>query len=187
MANPDPAEEARTRTGAAASPEVLVPVVYEQLRRLARARLAAERGDSLRATDLVHEAFLRLAGDRPEGWAGRAQYFAAAAVAMRRILIDRARARSRQRRGGNKRRVPLAELDLASAQDGDHVLAIDEALQRLERADPRAAAIVRMRFYGGLSEEETAAALDLSARTVRREWVYGRAWLFAALREPDQN
>ena len=144
--------------------------------------MAEERpGHSLQATALVHEAYLRISGDRPAGWVNRAQFFSAAAEAMRRILVERARARASPRRGGDKHRITMTSLDLAATDQLDEVLEIDEAFQRLETADPRAAEVVRLRFYAGLSEEEAAATLDTSARTVRREWAYARAWLFEAL------
>ena len=143
----------------------LLPIVYAELRRLAQERLGRERPDhTLGAAALVHEAFLRIVGDRQHQRQNRAQFFAAAAEAMRRILIDHAR--SRARRGCGRRRVTLAGIDLALDTDPDQVLAIDEAFQRLEQQCPRTADVVRMRF----NEAETAAALGLSERSVRREW-----------------
>jgi RNA polymerase sigma factor (TIGR02999 family) len=160
----------------------LLPVVYAELRGLAQRYLRLERpGHSLAATALVHEAYLRIAGDRGDGWAHRAQFFAAAAEAMRRILIEHARARGCRRRGGDRQRITLTGVDLGSVEDLDQVLAVDEVLERFANADPRAAEIVRLRFYAGLSEEETAAVLGISDRSVRREWSYARAWLFEAL------
>jgi RNA polymerase sigma factor (TIGR02999 family) len=146
--------------------------------------MARERaGHSLTPTALVHEAYLRIAGDKVEGWAGPRQFFAAAAQAMRRILIENARARRSARRGGADQRatVTLAGIDLAVPECLDQVLAVDDVLCRLEEADPRAAELVRLRFYAGLSEAETANVLGLSERTVRREWSYARAWMFDAL------
>jgi RNA polymerase sigma-70 factor (ECF subfamily) len=164
----------------------VLPVVYEELKRLARMRMARERdGHSFDATALVHEAFLRLVGDRPGGWASRAEFFTAAAEAMRRILIDHARARAALRRGGDRQRQPLTRAELVDTANPETVLAVNEAFERLEATDPRTADIVRMRFFGGLSEAETAASLDLSVRTVRREWAYAKSWLFDALRAPD--
>jgi len=164
----------------------LLPAVYDQLRRLARQRLASERDDhTLQATALVHEAYMRLAG--PDGQAARfanaGHFYAAAAEAMRRILIEHARARARVKRGGpNLRRVPLTSvLDLATTPDPDEILAFDEAIRRLEVETPDSAEVVRLRFYAGLSVEETAKALGVSERTVNREWTYARAWLFRAL------
>jgi RNA polymerase sigma factor (TIGR02999 family) len=164
----------------------LLPIAYAELHRLAQHRMAQERpGHSLQATALVHEAFLRIAGDREDGWVNRAQFFVAAAEAMRRILIDHARARGRVVHGGAVKRVTLTGVDLAAADGIDEVLAVDEAFERLVQADPRAADVVRLRFYAGLSEAETAAALNLSERTVRREWAYARAWLFDVLQGPS--
>jgi len=160
----------------------LLPIVYEELRQLAQHRMAQERrGHSLQATALVHEAFLRIVGDRENGWASRAQFFAAAAEAMRRILIEHARTRGRAVHGGGRQRVTLSGVDLAASDDLAQVIAVDEAFERLLHSDPRAADVIRLRFYAGLSEAETAAVLNLSDRTVRREWVYARAWLFDAL------
>ena len=164
----------------------LLPIVYAQLHKLAQQRMAQEKpGHSLQATALVHEAFLRIVGDREDGWASRAQFFAAAAEALRRILIEHARAHARVVHGGGRQRVTLSGIDLAATEDLGQVLAVDEAFQRLQLADPRAADVVRLRFYAGLSEAETAAALNLSDRTVRREWVYARAWLFDAVQAAD--
>jgi RNA polymerase sigma factor (TIGR02999 family) len=162
----------------------LLTLLYDELRRLAQQRMARERpGHSLQATVLVHEAYLRIAGNRPAGWASRAQFFAAAAEAMRRILIENARAHSSRRNGGGRGLVTLTGVDLAADDSLDDVLAVDEAFQRFEVADPRGAEIVRLRFFAGLGEAETADALGVSERTVRREWAYARAWLFDALRE----
>jgi len=162
--------------------EELLPLVYDQLRKLARQRMARERpGNTLQATALVHEAYLRIAEDKEEGWASRAQFFAAAAEAMRRILIERARARGRKKRGGERRRVTLDRLDLAVEQDPDAVLALDDALARLAERDARAADVVRLRFFAGLGVDETAAILEISPRTVKREWTFARAWLFDEL------
>jgi RNA polymerase sigma factor (TIGR02999 family) len=163
----------------------LLPILYEELRKLAQHRMAQERcGHSLQATALVHEAFLRIVGEREHGWVNRAQFFAAAAEAMRRILIEHARARGRAVRGGDRQRVTLTGVDLAADEDPEQVIAVDEAFQRLLQADPRAAEVVRLRFYAGLSEAETAAVLSMSERSVRREWAYARAWLFDALQGP---
>lgn len=159
----------------------LLPLVYEQLRKAAQRDLAGERGaHTLSATALVHEAYLKLIGPREVPWAGRGHFYAAAAEAMRRILLDHARARGR--RGGATR--PWTELvDVAelSTADSEQILAVDQALGRLERDDPEAAAVVRLRFYAGLSVDETAQALGLSARTTARLWSYARAVLFRDL------
>ena len=163
--------------------ERLVPVVYDELRALARAQLRHERPDhSLQATALVHEAYLRLLGGNQPPWNDRSHFFRAAAEAMRRILIEHARKRGRIKRGGKRVRVELSSVDLASEQDLDEILALDDAFQRLEEQDSKAADVVRLRFFAGLSVEETAKAMDLSERTVKREWAFARAWLYDALR-----
>jgi RNA polymerase sigma factor (TIGR02999 family) len=165
-----------------AADDGLFTLLYDELRRLAQSRMAQETpGNSLQATALVHEVWLRLASERPDGWASRAQFFTAAAEAMRRILVERARARRSHKRGGDRQRVTLSAIDLAAPEQLDEVLAVDEVFRRLEGADARAANVVRLRFFAGLGEEEVASALDLSVRTVRREWAYARAWLFDAL------
>ena len=164
--------------------EALLPLVYDQLRELARHRMAEERtGHTLQATALVHEAYLRLVGDRPAGWAGRAHFFHAAAEAMRRILIEHARARGRVKRGGGaeRQRVPLSVIDLAAENDPAEILDLDEAICRLDEQSPDVAAVVRLRFYAGLTIEETAEALGISPQSVKRDWAYARAWLFQQL------
>ena len=170
----------------------LLPLVYDELRNLARHRMDRERPDhTLDATSLVHEAYLRLAG-RPGGgsdspgaaWANRAHFFHAAAEAMRRILVEHARAKAGPVRGGGRRRVPLDVTDLkdlAARDDPEQILALDEAVSRLEGQDPDAAAVVRLRFYAGLSVDETARAVGTSPRTVKREWAFARAYLLRVL------
>ena len=162
----------------------LLHLVYDQLRELARHRMAEERGNhTLQATALVHEAYLRLLGERAVGWAGRAQFFHSAAEAMRRILVEHARARSRLKRGGPepRRRIPLSLLELATNHDPGEILALDDAVRRLEQQSPDLAAVVRLRFFAGLSVDETAEALGISPRSVKRDWSYARAWLFRVL------
>ncbi len=170
--------------------EKLLPLVYEELRSLARARMHHERADhTLQATALVHEAYLRLLGGAEVGWDGRGHFFAAAAEAMRRILIEHARARGRAKRGGDEGGRPAKKLsltlggvaDLAAQEDPELVLALDEAIQRLEAQDARVGQVVRLRFYAGLDVEETAAALNVAPRTVKRDWAFARVWLFEAL------
>jgi RNA polymerase sigma factor (TIGR02999 family) len=155
----------------------LLEVLYDHLRAIAQQRLSAENaGHTLQATALVHEAYLRIGQDRRVEFKNRAHFFAAAAEAMRRILIDHARAK-----GAAKRRPPARELlsvvNLAEQQDSDQILALDAALQRLESTEPEVAAVVRLRFYAGLSGDETAEALAISPRQVDRLWAYARAWL----------
>ena len=166
----------------------LFPLVYQQLRELARQRLATERaGHTLQATALVHEAYLRLVGNTELKWSDRGQFFMAAAEAMRRILIDHARARNGPRRGGKRRRVPLSVADLAGDEEISEILDLDEAISRLENTSPQVAAVVRLRFWAGLSIEDTAQALGVSPSTVKREWTYARAVLYEALgyEEPE--
>jgi RNA polymerase sigma factor (TIGR02999 family) len=164
----------------------LLPLVYAELRKLARQRMAQERvGHTLQATALVHEAYLKLFGGNKEAWANQKQFFFAAAEAMRQILIDHARARAGLKRGGGKKRVPLSVVDLAGDEQIPEILALDEAISRLEKVSPDVAAVVRLRFYAGLSVEETAEALGISPRTVKREWTYARARLFRELGYSD--
>lgn len=166
--------------------ERLVPIVYAELRAMAQAQLRNERPDhTLQATALVHEVYLRLLGDERPAWNHRRHFFHAAAEAMRRILIEHARKRGRVKRGGKQIRVPLTGLELGGDQDPEDLLALDDAIRRLEEQDPTAAEVVRLRFFAGLSVEETAQALELSERTVTREWTVARAWLFRALGGPD--
>jgi RNA polymerase sigma factor (TIGR02999 family) len=160
----------------------LLPLVYEQLRARARKEMAAERPEhTLQPTALVHEAYMRLVGNRELTWQSRAHFYVAAAEAMRRILIEHARKRGRIKRGGNLRRVPLDVVDLAERGDIEEVVSLDDAVRRLEERDKRAADVVRLRFYTGLSEAEVAAALGVTNRTVRRDWALARAWLLRAL------
>ena len=168
----------------------LLELVYEHLRSIAQQRMTGERAShTLQATALVHEAFIKLVGDNDIQWEGRGHFYAAAAQAMRRILIDHARKRNAAKRGGSQRRVPINVVDLASDSDPSQVLAIEEAMTELERDDPRAASIVRMRFFAGLDVEETAKVLGLSERTVLRDWAYARARLFEHISgdSPEQD
>jgi len=159
----------------------LLPLVYQSLKELARQRMSLERaGHTLQATALVHEAYLRLAG-KDIRWAGKSQFFQAAAQAMRRILIEHARARGRVKRGGAARRIPVNLLDLAEDADRDEILALDEAIRRLEEHTPQIAAVVRLRFFAGLNVEETAEALNMGRRSVDRAWAYARVWLYREL------
>lgn len=160
----------------------LLPLVYEELRKLATCRMAGERADhTLQATALVHEAYLRLLGGHDHDWANRAQFFVAAAEAMRRILIEHARAFRGPRRGGGLRKWPADVIDLATVEDPEQILALDEAVSRLEQQDADAARVVRLRFYAGLSIEETAGVMGISARTVKRDWSFARAFLYRIL------
>jgi RNA polymerase sigma factor (TIGR02999 family) len=156
----------------------LLPLVYEELRKLAWQKLAQEKpGQTLQPTALVHEAYMRLVGDTE--FANRHHFFAAAAEAMRRILIDRARARRSQKRGGDRRRVAL---DVVAAPDPDeHLVALDEAMTRLARADRLAARVVEMHHFAGMSHKQVAAALDMPVYLARQKWTFARAWLKTAL------
>jgi RNA polymerase sigma factor (TIGR02999 family) len=156
--------------------------VYDQLRAIAQARLAGERvGHSFQATELVHEAFLKLRQNDALRRADQAAFFRAAAEAMRRILIDHARGKGRAKRGGKVRRVLSDVAELAEEQDSEQILALEEAVCRLEQEEPQSALVLKLRFYAGMSVPETAEATGLSERTVKREWQYARAWLFRAL------
>jgi RNA polymerase sigma factor (TIGR02999 family) len=161
--------------------EQLLPLVYDELRRLAASRLAQEKpGQTLQATALVHEAYLRLVGGDPDrSWGGRGHFFAAAAEAIRRILIESARSKARQKRGGGLDRVDLA--DPAAADPDEDLLALDEALNRLATEDPVAARVVELRQFAGLGHEEVAAALGITVYRARQKWAYARAWLSDAL------
>ncbi len=158
--------------------EQLLPLVYDELRKLARQRLARlSPNQTLQPTALVHEAYLRVVGKADPGWSKQAHFFAAAAKAMRNILVDRARKKSAVKHGGGRRRVDLENLDLSIEPPGRDVLPVHEALRQLEADDPRKAEFVNLRFFAGLSAEETAAALGVSLSTVEREWREIRAWL----------
>ncbi len=166
----------------------LLPLVYEELRKLAAHRLTHEaQVVTLQTTELVHEAYLRLVGDYEVSWQGRGHFFAAAAESMRRILVDRARKRGRLKHGGGHRRVPLDVVELAAAPESLDILALNEALRRMEQQDPRMHRVVMLRFFAGLSVEDTAGALGISPRTVKRDWTCARALLYEQLQseEPD--
>ena len=161
----------------------LLPLVYEELRRVAAAQLRQERpGQTLQATALVHEAYLRLVGGETS-WENRRHFFAAAAEAMRRILIDRARRKRRVRHGGGRQRVELEADDLAIDAPSVELLALDEALDRLAAEDPQKAELVKLRYFAGLNEQEAADVLGISRATAARHWAYARAWLFDSLRD----
>ena len=163
--------------------EQLLPLVYDELRKLAAQKLAQEQpGQTLQATALVHEAYIRLVDvDQMRNWNSSGHFFAAAAEAMRRILIDNARQKQRQKRGGGRQRVPLAEADAVAETPADDLLALDEALARLAAVHPVKAELVKLRYFAGLSEEEAAAALGLSRATASRYWTFARAWLIHEL------
>jgi RNA polymerase sigma factor (TIGR02999 family) len=163
----------------------LLPLVYDELRQLAAQRLAREApGQTLQPTALVHEAYLRLVGQtaEPTGWSGRGHFFAAAAQAMRRILVEGARRKKRHKHGGRLRRAELADVPAPSADD--RLLALDAALARLAEEDPLAARVVELRHFGGLGHEKVAAALQITVYQARQKWTYARAWLSDALETP---
>jgi RNA polymerase sigma factor (TIGR02999 family) len=156
--------------------------IYGQLRAVAQERLHSERrGHTLQATALVHEVWLRLDGNRVVPWQNRAHFFAAAVEAMRRILLDHAKARGRVKRGGGRDRLPLSMADLAAAEDSDQIVSLDEALRRLKAEYAEIGQVVELRFYAGLSVAETAEVLGVSPATVKRRWEFGRTWLFREL------
>ncbi len=171
--------------------ERLLPLVYDELRRMAAAQLASERpGQTLQATALVHEAYLRLVGASDPGWNGRGHFLAAAAEAMRRILVDEARRKRAGRRGGGRRRVDLRDVDRPAEDRGasaDDLLALDEALARLAAEDPAKAELVKLRYYAGLTVEEAGRALGISRATAARHWDYARSWLYSELRDPPPD
>lgn len=163
--------------------EELLPLVYDELRRIAATRMANEAaGQTLQPTALVHEAWLRLVGGGDRTWQNRAHFFGAAAEAMRRILIENARRKSRLKRGGGLARVDLDEIELADTTPDDKILLIDEALGRLEAEDPGKARIVSLKFFGGLTNQEVAQSLGVTERTVERQWAFAKAWMFRCIR-----
>ena len=165
--------------------EKLLPLVYDELRKLAAARLAGEApGQTGDATALVHEAYLRLVGGGDAGWDSRGHFFAAAAEAMRRILIDRARAKGCEKRGARLGRLDIDAVDLATTATPDQLLAIDEALARLAAADPAAGRLVELRYFAGLSVAQAGAAAGVSTATAYRLWNFARAWLHSELCDP---
>lgn len=171
--------------GDAQAAEHLLPIVYDELRKLAAARLAKERaGHTLSATSLVHEAYLRLVEDKDSlNWDSRGHFFAAAAEAMRRILVEAARAKASAKRGGQFERIELSDVARTASGEELDLIALDEALAELEQSHPEKAQIVKLRFFTGLSLEDAALAASISRATVQRHWTYARAWLYARLQE----
>jgi RNA polymerase sigma factor (TIGR02999 family) len=168
------------QAGDAQAAAELLPAVYAELRQLAAQKLASERpGHTLQATALVHEAYLRLTGnDDPQDWNSRGHFFGAAAEAMRRILVEHARRKGRLKHGGERRRLSLDNLDIADPEPAEELLALDEALDRLATTEPAAAQVVKLRYFAGLTIEQTAEALGLSIRTANRHFAFAKAWLF---------
>ncbi len=173
----------RLGAGEGQAAEELLPLVYGELRRLAAGRMAREApGQTLQATALVHEAWLRLVGPATVQWNGRGHFFGAAAEAMRRILLERARRKGRVRHGGHLQRVDLAGVSLATEDCDEVILAVDEALEKLAQESPQKAQIVKLRYFVGLEHAEIAEVLGVSEPTVRRYWAYARSWLYAELK-----
>jgi RNA polymerase sigma factor (TIGR02999 family) len=162
----------------------LIALVYDELHRAARIAMRRERGEhTLQTTAVVHEAYLRLCGATPVAWQDRRHFFAVAAQQLRRVLVDHARRVQSEKRGGDQIRLPLEEYDAQTLPLDERLLAVDEALARLEELDPRAAKVVELRFFGGLSESEAAEALEISVATVKRDWDFARSWLATRLRD----
>ncbi len=177
----------RVQQGDSHAAEELLPLAYDELRRLAAGKMAQEKpGQTLQPTALVHEAWLKLSGSTEQEWHNRIHFFAAAAEAMRRILIDRARKRRRTRHGHGLERVPLNEVEIATGTDDDTLLALDEALNRLAQDSPERAELVKLRYFVGLSLPEAAQALGISESTAKRQWNYIRARLFRELKQNRQ-
>jgi len=178
--------------GNTSAAQKLLPLVYDDLRRLAASRMAMERGDhTLQPTALVHEAYLRLAENSQAEWKSRGHYFAAAAEAMRRILVDRARAKATDKRGGKFTRVDLDEVQLAIEARPEVLCAVNDAIDELSRIAPEKAELVKLRFFVGMTNKQAAEALEVSLVTVKRRWQFARAWLFQHLEnlatEPEDN
>ena len=170
---------AQIGSGDSAASEQLLPIVYDELRKLAAAKLAHEPpGQTLQATALVHDAYLRIVDAKDAShWDSRGHFFAAAAIAMRRLLVEQARSKQRLKRGGDMQRVPIEGLEISSDVPPDALLDLDEALGKLERESPEKAKVVQLRFFVGMNHEEVGKALGVSAVTARRHWRYARAWL----------
>jgi RNA polymerase sigma factor (TIGR02999 family) len=175
--------------GDAHAAEALLPLIYEELRKLAAQQLSHEKaGQTLQATALVHEAYLRLVGAHADQcWDSRGHFFAAAAEAMRRILLNRARDKKRAKRGGQRRRVDFDQVEIAMDTSDEQLIALDEALCLLAVEDPDAARLVNLRFFAGLTLKDAALSLGLAQRTAERQWAYARAWLYARLRQDDSQ
>jgi RNA polymerase sigma factor (TIGR02999 family) len=175
--------------GDPAAADQLLPLVYDELRRLAAQKLARESpGQTLQATALVHEAYLRLVDqDRTRRWDSRGHFFAAAAEAMRRILVERARRKRAEKHGGRHQRQDVDDVEIVAASPTEDLLALDEALTRLEAEDPSKADLVKLRYFAGLSIEDTARALGISSATAKRQWAYARAWLFRQIEGGGQQ
>lgn len=175
------------RAGRTEALDEILPLVYEELRRTARRELAVRPSDTLSATGLVHEVYLKFSRSENAEWQNRAHFLSVAAIAMRHILVDRARRRTAEKRGGNQRPVTLDENLVDGDHDPESLLELDEALTHLAKLDERLARVVECRFFGGMTEEETAESLGITARTVRRDWTKARALLYRALHDPPSH
>jgi RNA polymerase sigma factor (TIGR02999 family) len=175
----------RVRQGDSAAADELLPLIYDDLRKIAAAKMARENpGHTLQPTALVHEAWLRLGADDQPNWQNRAHFFAAAGEAMRRILIDKARRRKRLRHGGGQQHVDFDGVEIAAPEDDERLLAVHDYLDKLAQESAIAADVVKLRFFVGLTDRETAEALGVSERTVERHWAYAKVWLLSAMRLP---
>lgn len=173
--------------GDAGASQELIPLVYDELRTMASRKMANERpGQTLQATALVHEAYLRLIGG-DQKWESRAHFFGAAAEAMRRILVDNARRKKTNKHGGNLQRIDLTSVDVAIKTDDAHLLLVDEALEKLGKKDPEAAQLIKLRFFAGMSNAEAARTLGLAERSATRLWAYARAWLFKEINRSEDS
>lgn len=176
------------RSGSEEASASLLPVIYEELRRLAASRMKGERADhTLTPTALVHEAYLRLTGNEPSDWNGRAHFFAAASEAMRRILIDHARGKNAIKRGGDLKRLNLVESWLEHEKTSEELIELDEALGELESQDKEAATLVKLRFFAGMTIKEAAESMQLSPRKANMLWAYARSWLKRAMTKFDET
>ncbi len=170
------------RRGEPKASEELLPLVYEELRKLAAARMAQEAaGQTLQATALVHEAWLRMVGDGDKGWQNRAHFFGAASEAMRRILVDSARHKARIKHGGGQIRLDISDLELSGSSPDEKILLINEALEQLQKEDSEKARIVVMKFFGGMTNQEVAENLGVTERTIERQWAFAKARLFQTI------
>ena len=168
--------------------EELLPLVYDELRHLAAQKMSLELpGQTLQATALVHEAYIRLVEKNDQNWENRGHFFAAASEAMRRILVDKARRKKRERHGGNLKRLDIAKLDVAPATSDEIILLVDEALEKLAKVDEMGAKLIKLRFFAGLPNVQAAEMLAIPERTAKRTWTYARAWLYEEMKRMLQN
>src|SRR5262245_45989317 len=178
----------RAREGDPKAAEELLPLVYDELRRVAAVKMANEAAaQTLQPTALVHEAWLRLGGDQQPQWQNRAHFFAAAGESMRRILIEKARRRQRVRHGGGQERVDIDGIEIAAPEDDERLFAVHGALDRLAQEDSVKADVVKLRFFVGLTDREVAEALGVTERTIERHWAYAKVWLLRAMREGNDR